>query len=256
MPKLSKYVAELKHQSSIDKTGHKLPQRGIETADVRSSSIQAAPQAPLAAEQVIISFKCRPDTSLPDGYLTRAPCSFISQPSTSSSPQLDQQLTIAAHRLKDAYTKRYIAAYIHSTQMQHLHLPSSHFSTNRLQHHGPRCYRHPDGSLHPFKPHPNPYALSNRSKWAPLVNHCRTHGGDRVFEATKRSPRYGINVSKEQHLKYLQNAELEPEELLEAEANKEEIMKNPLDDPRHAFNGFYSQGAAIVFSEDQRGRLL
>jgi hypothetical protein len=125
-----------------------------------------------------------------------------------------------------------------------------------VREHGPRQFRWPDGSLKEEKPPPNPYAASNRRKWGPLVRHCREHGGDRVFENTGQSYRYGLNVSAEKHTEYLQQAGLEPE--IDDTGEVRGYITNALDplrDPEHAINSFYKEKAATVF-EDKRGRLL
>ena len=126
----------------------------------------------------------------------------------------------------------------------------------RSREHGPRRFRWPDGTLRDEKPPPNPYTAANRRKWASLVEHCRKNGGDRGFETTGQSLRYGLNVPAPQHSAYLQQAQLE------AEANEkgdyvgfDPSKINPLDDPQHALNSFYREGAAAVFDE-ARGRLL
>lgn len=52
---------------------------------------------------------------------------------------------------------------------------------------------------------------ANRRQWAPLVQHCRTHGGDRSFERTGASLRHGLGVPYKQHQAYLASIGLEPE---------------------------------------------
>ena len=52
---------------------------------------------------------------------------------------------------------------------------------------------------------------ANRRQWAPLVQHCRTHGGDRAYERTGTSLRHGLGVPFEQHEAYLARIGLQPE---------------------------------------------
>lgn len=63
---------------------------------------------------------------------------------------------------------------------------------------------------HPLAP-PTPGLQANRRQWAPLVQHCRTHGGDRAYERTGASLRHGLGVPFEQHEAYLASIGLEPE---------------------------------------------
>lgn len=128
--------------------------------------------------------------------------------------------------------------------------------SKRIREHGPRRFRWPDGSLRPERPPPNPYAVSNRRKYAPLVRYCRTHGGDKGFDTAGGSWRYGIGVGYDEHLKYLQIADLVPEE----DENGEWIgfdpsKTDPLLDPAHALNSYYKEGTEEVFRH-ARGRLL
>lgn len=126
----------------------------------------------------------------------------------------------------------------------------------RISEHGPRRYRWPDGSLQETKPPPNPYAVANRRKWAQLVEHCRTHGGDRTFEKTGRSLRHGLNVSRQQHVAFLKEAGLEPETDAQGQYIGFDPEKTkPLKDPAHPFNSFYKEAAEEIFKE-RRGRLL
>lgn len=126
----------------------------------------------------------------------------------------------------------------------------------RIHDHGPRTYRWPDGSLKPEKPPERPYAVANRQRWAPLVDHCRRHGGDRTFELTGHSLRYGLNVPYEFHQTYLKSAELMPENNRNGElAAYHPQQQRPLDDPEHCFNTFYKEEASLVFSK-ATGRLL
>ena len=126
-----------------------------------------------------------------------------------------------------------------------------------MRDHGSRHFRWPDGSLKEEKPPPNPYAASNRRKWAPLIRHCRENGGDRVFENTGQSFRYGVNVSSEIHIEYLQQAKLEPE--IDEKGEVRGFNPNAIDpmrDPEHALNSFYKEKAKAVFDDNKRGRLL
>ena len=128
-------------------------------------------------------------------------------------------------------------------------------ATCRLREHGPRTFRWPDGSLQPSAPPPSPYAVASRRTWAPLVHHCRTHGGDRGYAATGRSLRYGIGVSPAEHAAYLQQAELAPEGGGGGEAAWPPDAADPLRDPQHALNSLYKEAAGQVFKAP-RGRLL
>lgn len=64
-------------------------------------------------------------------------------------------------------------------------------------------------------PSPAPAATlllqANRRLWAPLVRHCRTHGGDSTYERTGISLRHGLGVPYDQHAAYLAHAGLTPE---------------------------------------------
>ncbi len=86
------------------------------------------------------------------------------------------------------------------------------------------------------------------------MQYSRTHGGDKAFETTGQSLRYGIAVPRDQHVAYLQHAALEPEADAGAEV-KEEPELDPLEDPEHALKSFYQAGAAAVLTRDH-GRLL
>lgn len=52
---------------------------------------------------------------------------------------------------------------------------------------------------------------ANRRDWAPLVQHCRTHGGDQTYERTGASLRYGLGVAHERHAAHLATVGLQPE---------------------------------------------
>ena len=133
---------------------------------------------------------------------------------------------------------------------------SAYLLTHRVRDHGPRLFRWADGSLREAKPPPNPYTVANRQKWDPLVQHCRTHGGDRAYEASGRSLRYGINVDHRQHADHLRQAGLEPERDSSGQfVGYDASRTDPLKDPEHALNSFYREGADAVF-HDARGRLL
>lgn len=62
----------------------------------------------------------------------------------------------------------------------------------------------------PPRCHP-PALQANRRQWAPLVEHCRTHGGELSFERTGASLRHGLRVPHSQHAAYLAAIGLEPE---------------------------------------------
>ncbi|KAL4525111.1 hypothetical protein Ndes2526A_g07195 [Nannochloris sp. 'desiccata'] len=84
----------------------------------------------------------------------------------------------------------------------------------------------------------------------------REYGGDRVFENTGQSFRYGLNVSPAIHFEYLQQAQLEPE--IDEKGEVRGFNPNAIDpmrDPEHALNSFYKEKAKAVF-DDKRGRLL
>ena len=138
--------------------------------------------------------------------------------------------------------------------MQHPRASLNPLFPLRLREHGPRHFRWPDGSLREERPPPSPYAAAIRTKWAHIVHYSRTHGGDRAFEATGQSLRYGIAVPRDQHVAYLQHAQLEPEAEESAE-DKAAPEMDPLDDPEQALNSFYRDGAAAVLTRDH-GRLL
>lgn len=121
----------------------------------------------------------------------------------------------------------------------------------RLREHGPRLFRCPDGTLQRSAPAPSPHATANRRKWAPLVRHCRTHGGDRAYASCGQSLRYGINAPQAEHAAYLQQAGLVPEAL----SGVDPASADPLLDPQHALNSFYTEAAAEVF-KGTLGRLL
>ena len=126
----------------------------------------------------------------------------------------------------------------------------------RLREHGPRRFRWPDGTLQESKPPPSPYAAANRRKWADIVHHCRTHGGDRVYDSTGQSLRYGINVPSQQHLAYLEQADLQPEtDEAGGYRGYDPNRTDPLEDPEHALKSYYKERADVVFA-DARGRLL
>lgn len=126
----------------------------------------------------------------------------------------------------------------------------------RVREHGRREYRWPDGVLRPEKPPANPYTVANRRRWKGLVDHCRTHGGDRTYNSTGQSLRYNINVPWEQHRDYLDHASLQPETDQTGNYNGFDAQKtDPLKDPQHPFNSFYKDAAAAIFAE-RRGRLL
>ncbi|KAL4437076.1 hypothetical protein ABPG75_004215 [Micractinium tetrahymenae] len=126
----------------------------------------------------------------------------------------------------------------------------------RLREHGPRTFRWPDGSLRPERPPPNPHAVANRREWAPLVQHCRTHGGDRAYERTGASLRYGLGVTHEQYAAYLAVIGLQPEADEQGQyAGDVPGLPRPLEEPGHCFNTYYKEGAEAVF-KDKRGRLL
>jgi len=81
-------------------------------------------------------------------------------------------------------------------------------------------------------------------------------GGDRAFETTGSSMRYGINVTHQQHSAHLALAGLQPETDGQGGYIGYDSTKiEPLQDPEHAFNSFYKAGADAVFSKT-RGRLL
>lgn len=89
------------------------------------------------------------------------------------------------------------------------------------------------------------------------------HGGDRSFDISGKSLRYGINVPYEAHVEYLKIAELEPEidqqgAYLHAAGDGSRLGHddNPLKDPLHPFNGFYKQQARDIFSEYQLGHVF
>lgn len=88
------------------------------------------------------------------------------------------------------------------------------------------------------------------------MHHCRTHAGDRVYESTKRSLRYGINVPYNSHVKYLNSIGLEPETDERGEyIGLDASLSRPLKDPAHALNSYYKQEADRI-STQQRGHLL
>ena len=90
--------------------------------------------------------------------------------------------------------------------------------------------------------------MSTRKSWGPLVRYCREHGGDREFARSRRSARYGIDVSYEDHLECLQGLDLSPE--VDRNGNFVEFDPNklhPLKDPEHAFNTYYSKEAKNLF---------
>ena len=92
----------------------------------------------------------------------------------------------------------------------------------RLREHGPRRFRWPDGTLQESKP--------------PL--------------------RYGINVPSQQHLAYLEQADLQPEtDEAGGYRGYDPNRTDPLEDPEHALKSYYKERADVVFA-DARGRLL
>lgn len=118
----------------------------------------------------------------------------------------------------------------------------------RVQEYGERQYRWSDGTMRTSKPPRNPYAVSTRKSWSPLVLHCREHGGDREFTASHVSMRYGIKVTYTDHVEYLASLGLSPEvdedgNFLEYDPDK----THPLKDPQHSFNSFYSEEAKNLF---------
>lgn len=152
-------------------------------------------------------------------------------PGSLEQPSLGLQHEAAANKLQAEYAKR-------------------------LREHGPRTFRWPDGSLRPERPPPNPHAVANRQQWAELVQHCRTHGGDRGNERQGASLRYGIGVAHQQHEAYLARIGLEAETDA-AGRYKGEVpgLPSPLEEPEHCFNTYYRKGAEAVF-KDARGKLL
>eukprot|EP00887_Chlorella_sp_A99_P005220 scaffold1.g5220.t1 len=127
----------------------------------------------------------------------------------------------------------------------------------RLRDQGPRLFRWSDGSLRPDKPPPNPYAAASRKRWQALAQHCRTHGGDRSYEQTGRSLRYGVNVTATDHAAYLVQAGLQPEADPSSGAplGYDPARTDALADPQHAFNSYYKAEAGAVLAR-ARGRLL
>lgn len=141
------------------------------------------------------------------------------------------------------------------------------FKQYRIQEHGPRCYRWPDGVLREEKPPPNPYAAANRQKWAQIVAYTRQQEFLKKDQpqahtqaTTAHALRYGIGVPRVQHEEYLAAADMEPE----TEGDDGMVVKgydptktNPLEDPTHAFNSYFKKEADNVFAQNaNRGRVL
>jgi hypothetical protein len=148
-----------------------------------------------------------------------------------AEPSSADLATTAHHRFQEAYAKR-------------------------IREHGERRFRWPDGSLRAERPPANPLAAANRTKWAALVAHCRTHGGDREHELTGKSWRYGIGISREEHARFLRGADLEPEFDEDGRCRGcDAEITDALGDPLHALNSYYKAGAEEVFRE-ARGRVL
>ncbi|KAF8058108.1 methyltransferase [Scenedesmus sp. PABB004] len=82
----------------------------------------------------------------------------------------------------------------------------------RLREHGPRSYRHPDGSLRPSPPPREPLTVANRRRWRGLVEHCRRAPGvDPWLERAGVSARYGVDATHAQHAAALEAIGLAPE---------------------------------------------
>eukprot|EP00879_Flechtneria_rotunda_P004814 GHRR01005087.1.p1 GENE.GHRR01005087.1~~GHRR01005087.1.p1 ORF type:complete len:253 (+),score=85.69 GHRR01005087.1:726-1484(+) len=82
----------------------------------------------------------------------------------------------------------------------------------RLHEHGPRLYRHADGSLQTNPPAPEPLTVANRRKWMGLVQHCRAQPGVNMqLEKTGVSARYHVRTSHDQHVAAMAAIGLTPE---------------------------------------------
>ena len=120
--------------------------------------------------------------------------------------------------------------------------------------HGERQYRWADGSLRSEKPPRNPFAVSSRRSWAPLVRYCRENGGDREYENSGVSLRFGLNVEYSKHMDYLSVLGLEPEQDKDGEFKGFVAgQANPLNDELHAFNSYYKDESDTILA--QGGRL-
>eukprot|EP00240_Pyramimonas_obovata_P014343 CAMPEP_0118938570 /NCGR_PEP_ID=MMETSP1169-20130426/26389_1 /TAXON_ID=36882 /ORGANISM="Pyramimonas obovata, Strain CCMP722" /LENGTH=186 /DNA_ID=CAMNT_0006882545 /DNA_START=532 /DNA_END=1089 /DNA_ORIENTATION=- len=74
-----------------------------------------------------------------------------------------------------------------------------------------KLFRHPDGTLQPVPPPPNPYTVASRRAWADLVMYARMTGGDQECTDTGKSLRYGVGVPYSSHAEYLRKLGMEPE---------------------------------------------
>ncbi|GAB4817992.1 hypothetical protein N2152v2_005038 [Parachlorella kessleri] len=203
-----------------------MPKLSTYVQQLQQQEKEQAPEGPVAAQRPGVASACHP----------RSP-EKVGDPAEAVKPapfgqQLSPSYAAAASKLKVDFDKR-------------------------VANHGPRVYRWPDGKLRPEKPPANHYAAANRQKWQQLVEHCRTHGGDRSYDRHGYSLRYGINVNPGDHEDYLQSIGLEAEADQQGRQQgwQQDGVQNPLDDPFHCFNTFYAGGAAAVFKH-RRGRLL
>jgi hypothetical protein len=106
---------------------------------------------------------------------------------------------------------------------------------------------------------PSSYPQASRERWAPLVLHCRTHGGDGAYEADGHSLRHGIGVGREVHAASLDSIGLRPETGADgAYVGLDPGITDPLSDPEHPFKTWYKAGAEAVLGPGlaARGRLL
>ncbi|KDD75993.1 hypothetical protein H632_c404p1 [Helicosporidium sp. ATCC 50920] len=126
----------------------------------------------------------------------------------------------------------------------------------RIQHHGPRTFRWPDGTLQSEPPPRSPITVANRRRLNPLVTHCRLAGAssDAALQATRL--RYGIEVSHALHEAHLSAAGLRPEtdaqgQFLDYRADKD---GDPVEHADHCFHTFYRAMAQRVAAEE-KGRI-
>ncbi|PRW58699.1 hypothetical protein C2E21_2783 [Chlorella sorokiniana] len=240
MPKLSAYVAATSSTAGPGQQQQQAPAgRGGGAAHLAAAAPLAAgdQQQPRDAQHLgaRVAGAASPLTAAAAAAAAAATGQAAQAPGLPSSsggaPLLDQQHDAAAAKLAADYSKR-------------------------LREHGPRTFRWPDGSLRPDRPPPNPYAVANRQQWAPLVQHCRTHGGDRAYERTGASLRHGLGVPYEQHEASMDSIGLQPETTAGGDwVGEVPSLEPPLQDPQHAFNTYYKEAAEAVFKH-KLGRLL
>ncbi len=127
----------------------------------------------------------------------------------------------------------------------------------RSQTHGPRRFRHEDGSVSATRPPRNPYAVASRNNWNDLVWYCRRETSTSPAMAANQQMRYGGGAADyNEHVAYLKTLGGMSPELGEDGGflGFDEGRRRPLDDGEHAFNSYFADKAAEVFRSVAAGR--